>query len=151
MEIIATTALISINETLIVQLISFLIFLYVMNRIMFRPLLSTMRQRDEHIDRVREDILSGKDNLTQLIQDLDKQRARAIREADKVANSFDAEADRRASELLEETREKINALRHETEAQVKDQVAQARREIAGEVDAIALVIMEKMLHRRLST
>ncbi len=151
MEIIATTALISINETLIVQLISFLVFLYFINRIMFRPLLSTMRQRDEHIDRVKEDILSGKDNLTQLIQDMDKQRARAIREAEKVTSSFDVEADRRASELLEEAREKINTLRHETEAQVKDQIAQARREIAGEVDAIALVIMEKMLHRRLST
>ena len=151
MEIIATTALISINETLIVQLISFLVFLYFMNRIMFRPLLSTMRQRDEHIDRVKEDILSGKDNLTQLIQDMDKQRARAIREAEKVTSSFDVEADRRASELLEETREKINTLRHETEARVKDQIAQARQEIAGEVDAIALVIMEKMLHRRLST
>ena len=38
MQIISNIALISINETLVVQLISFLIFLFIINRIMFRPL-----------------------------------------------------------------------------------------------------------------
>ena len=35
MQIVSNVALISINETLVVQLISFLIFLFVINRIMF--------------------------------------------------------------------------------------------------------------------
>ena len=45
MQIISNIALISINETLIVQLISFLIFLFVINRIMFRPLRKTVGPR----------------------------------------------------------------------------------------------------------
>ena len=151
MEIIATTALISINETLIVQLVSFFIFLYVMNRIMFRPLLSTIEQRDEYIDRVKEDILTGRDNLDQLIIDLDKQRGEVIKEAEAVVHSIEAEGDRRASELIEEARQQITDLRHETENQVKGQVQQARKVLAGEVDAITVTLMEKVLHRRLSS
>lgn len=150
MEIIATNALISINATLLVQLISFLIFLVIMNRIMFRPLLSTIQQRDEYIDRIKEEILDGKDSLEQLIQDMDKQRSRTIRDAEKAAAVFDTDAERQASEVIEETRKAINTLRHDTETQVKSQVRQARQEIAGEVDAIAVVIMEKLLQRRLS-
>ena len=104
MEIIATNALISINETFLVQLVSFLIFLYLINRIMFRPLLSTMAQRDEHVDRIREDILTGKDNLDQLVRDLDDQRTQVIKEADAVVQSLEAEGDRHASELIEDAR-----------------------------------------------
>ena len=122
-----------------------------MNRIMFRPLLSTIEQRDEYIDRVKEDILTGRDNLDQLIIDLDKQRGEVIKEAEAVVHSIEAEGDRRASELTEEARQQITALRHETENQVKGQVQQARKVLAGEVDAITVTLMEKVLHRRLSS
>ena len=149
MEIIATNALISINETFIIQLISFLIFLYVMDRIMFRPLRSTMAQRDEYIDTVKDDIVAGKDNLDQLMRELDQQRAQVIKDADAMVHTLESEGDDRASELIEEAREKIAALRRETEVQVSDQVQQARQAIAGEVDAITLAVMEKVLQRRL--
>ena len=151
MEIIATNALISINETFLVQLVSFLIFLFIMNRIMFRPLLSTMEQRDEYIDNVKEEIQTGKEKLVQLIKDLDAQRAQVIKEADTMANSLEAEGDQRASELIEEARQQIAALRNETEAQVADQVQQARQEMAGEVEAVTVAVMEKVLRRRLSS
>lgn len=149
MEIIATNALISINETFIVQLVSFLIFLYVINRIMFRPLLSTIEQRDDYVERVKEEILSGKDNLDELIGDLNNQRTQVIKEAEAVVHAIEADGDQRASELIEEARQQISVLRNETEAQVQDQVQQARKALAGEVDAITVAIMEKMLHRRL--
>lgn len=149
MEIIATTALISINETFIVQLVSFLIFLYVINRIMFRPLLSTIEQRDDYIDRVKEEILTGRDNLDQLVRELDQQRSQVIKEADTAVHSLESEGDHRASELVEEARQQITALRQETEKQVEDQVQQARQSLAGEVEAITVTIMEKVLHRRI--
>jgi F-type H+-transporting ATPase subunit b len=151
MEIIATNALISINETFLVQLASFLIFLYVMNRIMFRPLLSTMEQRDEHLDNAKVEIQTGKVELTQLVTDLDARRTRVVHEADAMAKSLEAEGDRQASELIEAARLQIAAMRKETEAQVAGQVRQARREMAGEVGAVTVAVMEKVLHRRLSS
>jgi len=45
MQIVSNVALISINETMVVQLISFLIFLFVINRVMFRPLRESMHER----------------------------------------------------------------------------------------------------------
>lgn len=149
MEIIATNALISINETVIVQLVSFLIFLYVMNRIMFRPLLSTISQRKELIADFQKDIISGQEDLVRLGKELDREQTRVIQEAHKVVLSLETEGDKRAADILEEVRQQISDLRHETEARVKDQVRQARTELAGEVEAVTLTIMEKVLHRRL--
>jgi F-type H+-transporting ATPase subunit b len=151
MEIIATNALISINETFIIQLVSFLIFLYVMNRIMFRPLLSTISQRKEFISDFKKDILSGKEDLGRLNQELDRERLTVIEEAHKVVLSIETEGDRRASEIMADVRQQVAQLRKETDRQVKDQLLQTRKELAGEVDAISLTIMEKMLHRRLSS
>ena len=149
MEIIATNALISINETFIVQLVSFLIFLYVMNRIMFRPLLSTISQRKEFIADFQKDIVSGKEDLVRLGKSLDREQAKVIQEAHQVVLSLETEGDQRASEILEDVRRQISELRHETEIRVKDQVRQVRMELGGEVEAITLTIMEKVLHRRL--
>ncbi|MFO7715866.1 hypothetical protein [Desulfosarcina sp.] len=149
MEIIATNALISINETVVVQLVSFLIFLYIMNRIMFRPLLSTISQRKELIADFHKDIISGKEDLVQLGKDLDREQAKIIQETHKVVLSLETEGDQRAMDILEEVRQQISELRHETEDRIKDQVRQARVELAGEVEAVTLTIMEKVLHRRL--
>ena len=151
MEIIATNALISINETFIVQLISFLIFLYVMNRIMFRPLLSTISQRKALLSDFQKDIIAGKEDLVRLGKALDREQAKVIKEAHKVVLSLETEGDQRASAILEDVRQQISELRHETEIRVKDQIRQARMELAGEVEAITVTIMEKVLHRRLSS
>ena len=149
MEIIATNALISINETFFVQLVSFLIFLYVMNRIMFRPLLSSISQRKELISDFQKDIISGEEDLVRIGEDLDREKAEVFQEAQKVVLSLETEGDRRASDILEDVRQQISELRHETETQVKEQVGQARMELTGEVEAVTLTIMEKVLHRRL--
>jgi F-type H+-transporting ATPase subunit b len=149
MEIIATNALISINETFIVQLGSFLIFLYVMNRIMFRPLLSTISQRKEHIAEFKEKIQAGKDDLDRLNRDLESERANIFKEANKAVLSLKAEGDQRASEIVTDVMQQITQQRNETERRVMDQVRQVRQELTGEVDAITLTIMEKVLHRRL--
>jgi len=150
MEIIATNSLISINATFAVQLISFLIFLYIINRIMFRPLRSTIEQRDDYIDQVNDDIRAGKEKLDQLVGELDAQRAQAVSEADTMARSLESEGDRQAAELIEQARQKIATLRSENEARVSDQVKQARKAIAEEVEAVTVTVMEKVLHRRLS-
>jgi F-type H+-transporting ATPase subunit b len=149
MEIIATNALISINETFFVQLGSFLIFLYVMNRIMFRPLISTISQRKEYIADFKEKILTGTEDLDRLSRDIDRERSNIVKEANKAVLSLEAEGGQRASEIVADVMQQIAQLRHETESRVKDQVQQVRQELTGEVDAITSTIIEKVLHRRL--
>jgi F0F1-type ATP synthase membrane subunit b/b' len=68
-----------------------------------------------------------------------------------VVHALEAEGDRHASEVMESVRQQITGLRHDTENQLKEQVRQARRALAGEVDVITVAIMEKVLHRRLGS
>jgi F-type H+-transporting ATPase subunit b len=151
MEIINATALISINETFFFQLILFLVFLFLLNRVMIRPLINTMEQRKGHFADGKNDIDKAKSDLEQINQDLDRQRKQVLKEVDAVVKKLEDEADHSAAEVMESARSQITALRQETEKTVNRQVKEAREQLAGEVDAITMIIMEKVLHRSLQS
>ena len=59
MEIVSNIALISINATMFHQLIAFLVFLFIINRIMFRPLRSVMGERESFMEKIRLDTVDA--------------------------------------------------------------------------------------------
>ena len=81
MQIISNIALISINETLIVQVISFLIFLFIINRVMFRPLRSVVAERQSHIEHIRQDIVAAGEKFESLTNQIEEQEATVKMEA----------------------------------------------------------------------
>lgn len=149
MEIISATALISINETFFFQLIAFLVFLFLLNRVMIRPLIDTIEQRKGHFDGIKGDIDQAKSDVEQMTRDLERQRKKVLKEVDAVVKKLEDEADHDASEIMESARSQITALRQETETNVKLQIKEARAQLTGEVDALTTTIMEKVLHRSL--
>ena len=72
MEIISNTALISINETLIIQVLSFLIFLFIINRLMFRPLHKTIGDRERHFEDISREIDKTKKDVEKYSAEIEK-------------------------------------------------------------------------------
>jgi F-type H+-transporting ATPase subunit b len=151
MEIVSASALISINETFFVQLISFLVFMVILNRVMIRPLIDTMAQRKAYFADASTEIGKAKSDLDKLHKDLDRQRAQVLKEANAAVQQLEGEAEHQASEVMESARQQINALRHETDEKVNLQLKEVRIQLVGEVDALTTMIMEKALHRRLQS
>jgi len=81
MHIISNIALISINETMLFQLISFLVFLFIINRIMFRPLQGVMDNRKNHMDKIQTDTVDAIKELENLTQKLKAQESEVRAEA----------------------------------------------------------------------
>jgi F0F1-type ATP synthase membrane subunit b/b' len=117
---------------------------------MFRPLLNTISERDDYLAGVKEDIVTGKEDLIQLNKELDEQREQVIKEAGVMVQALESEGDQQASAFMQDVRKQMASLRDETEREIKAQVDRAREELVGEVDAITVAIMENILHRRLS-
>jgi F-type H+-transporting ATPase subunit b len=151
MEIISATALISINETLLAQLISFLIFLFVLNRVMIQPLIQIIDQRKGYLLDVKNDIQKASADLDKINKDLDQQRKDVLKNADGVVKKLEADANKNASAVMDAARSQISVLRQETEDKVAQEVKDARNQLAGEIDAITTKIMEKVLHRSLQS
>ena len=150
MEIINATALISINETFFAQLISFLVFLFILNKVMIQPLSNTIAERKDHFEKVKDDIKKANADFEAINRDLDRQRKQVLKEADRVVKALEGEAEKISSEALNAARSQITALRQETEKKVAGQIKDAREQLAGEVEAVTTLIMEKVLHRSLN-
>ncbi len=149
MEIIENIALISINETMFVQLISFLIFLFIMNRLMFRPLRDTMIERDIYISGIKNDIVEAEKELDKINNQLKSQEALIRKEANELRKELENMGSQRASEIFVSVREEITDLKLETEKEVETMITEARKYIKEESESLAADIMEKILDRRL--
>ena len=148
MEIISNVALISINETLIVQVIGFLIFLFVINRIMFRPLRNVMSDRDIHIERVKRDITQAHEEVDSITSQIQEQESTTRKEALELKDNLEATGSQQAKEIFESVKKEITADREKAQQEIEVQIAKERKSVEKESEALALNIIEKILGRR---
>jgi F-type H+-transporting ATPase subunit b len=150
MEIISNVALISINETLIVQLISFLIFVFILNRVMIRPLRGTMDARESHIEELKAEMDAAGKTIEQLTKQIRKEERTAINSAhsvrEQIENTGRHEAERIISAARSQVEEQVDANR----AKIKAQIDAAQQSIRVEAEGLSVRVMEKLLDRRLS-
>ena len=148
MEIISNIALISINETLIVQVISFLIFLYLINRIMFRPLSNVMADRDIYIERVKLDIDQAQKKIESLNSQIQEQEIEVKKEAFALKEQREAIGSRQAKEIFAAVRQEITDTSSKVQKDIDIQIIAARKSLQKESEALAIKIIDKILDRR---
>ncbi|MBU4319016.1 MAG: ATP synthase F0 subunit B [Proteobacteria bacterium] len=149
MRIEETIALISINETLIIQLISFLLFLIIINRVMFRPLRSVMAQREEHIRHIQQEISIAKNDLDGMMARMREEEKVIRKEAREKQVQIEAEGQKEAETIFNSVREQILTQKENAQEQISAQIEKARLQIKAESEALAMSIIEKVLERRL--
>lgn len=149
MQIVSNVALISINETMVVQLISFLIFLFIINRVMFRPLRQSMQEREHYVEGIRMDISDAELKLEETMRAARDEDA-AVRSAGlQVMAELEKQGDEEAGKIIAVARGEIAELSREARRDIEARVADARKLIVGEADKLSLNVMEKVLDRRL--
>jgi len=151
MEIISNIALITINATLFHQLVAFLIFLFIINRIMFRPLRSVMAERVGLIEKIKLDTTNAGNTIERLSDELKERESKVRKEALKIQHELEEKGKQESAEILKSTLQEIELLKDKNEAHVKAQIMEARKVLQKESDALALNIMEKLLDRRLAS
>jgi F-type H+-transporting ATPase subunit b len=150
MQIISNIALISINETLVVQLISFLIFLYIINRIMIRPLRATMAERDSYIQMIREDIIDSQKELDEIVEASHQEEIEIRQAAFQIVAEMESLGNHEAKDIIGEARDEIAAVKKQTQGKIENLLAEAMTSVKKEAEVLSVSIMEKILGRKVS-
>ena len=150
MHIVSNIALITINETLIVQLISFLLFLFIINRVMFRPLRRVMAERELYIETLQQEIVDQQNELQKIAEQIKKNEKKIVKEAHKMSLMHEDSGNNEAVRIIQTTRQDIAALKVKTTKEVDSQFREVRDQLRSESDALVLSIMEKILDRKLA-
>jgi len=147
MEIISTISLININGTLFVQLISFLIFVTIINRVMFRPLRKTIVERDAYVKGIRASIQRTEEEISAILDEIDAQESAARAKALSLAREMEETGSQESSRILSDTREKIKSQLIENHQMIEDQIGEALKDVKAQSESLADAITAKLLNR----
>jgi len=141
--------MISINATLVIQIIHFLILVYILNRLMFRPILRLMDERDGHIEKTKIRVDETLDK-TEVLKESCLSRVHKARNDATIARTELRETGiAETKKLLERFKEETTVIRAETDKEAEREIEMARPLMHDQVIVLAEGIIEKMLGRRL--
>ncbi|MCU0604841.1 MAG: hypothetical protein MUC33_19505 [Desulfobacterales bacterium] len=148
MEIVTQTELVSINATMFVQLLSFLIFLFLIQRVMFRPLRSTMEARSADLKRLQQEIKTQETRLAELSSKMQKEAAAVKADAFMESEKLETAGKREASDILKQTLAEIAAQQRQAGEDARRRIEAVQRELEKETEPLAATIIAKVLERR---
>jgi F-type H+-transporting ATPase subunit b len=135
--------LLSLDGTLFVQLVNFIIFLVILNAIFLKPVGSAIASRRAYIDKVGADIAQFEYDLKSLRVQADEKRAAARRRADATIAEARSTAQAEAAQIIADHLEQAGAIIAEGQATAGLEVAQARSSGAAVIEALAREMLER--------
>ena len=139
----------TINATLIAQMIVFLILIWVMMKFIWPPLTLAM---DERAKRIAEG-LSAAEKARKDLADADARVADEIRKARSEATGIIDKAHQQASQIIEKAKQDaiVEATRQKATAaaDIESMAHRAREELRGQVASLAVSGAEKILKREI--
>ena len=151
MEIISTVALITINETLVVQLVSFLVFLFFFNRIMIKPLRGTVNERETYMSAVQRDIVNANQNFDDLLSQIDRQESDVKNEAQALHQALEQKGTEEAAQIFNQARQAVVERKKEVRQMIDQKIAEAKKSLEVEAESLSVRIMEKILDRSIGS
>ena len=140
--------MISINGTLAVQVIHFLLMVYILNRIMLRPLMRQVHDRENYMKQGKvdaEEMVAEAERLVEkrLSMETDARR-KAARERARLIEGATASAE----DIFDETRKQTGDIRDRMNARIQEQMENAQKTLEREATALADEIVERITGRR---
>ena len=135
--------------TTIIQMIHFLILVYILNRIMFQPILRVMKKRTLHIQDTKEKMVNIENETAALIKKCSLMEKNSRKEAIEESAKLKNEALAITEEISIETKEEVSKIKEKITQEIEEKLKIARQSLKSEATAVAGTIADKIIGRRL--
>ncbi|MBN1851043.1 MAG: hypothetical protein JW932_20955 [Deltaproteobacteria bacterium] len=142
--------MISINATLILQIIHILILVFILNRLMFRPIIRTTYERRKYIEDAKKQAMNMEEEARELMNKCIAIEKDARREAGHESARIKREALAVAEQIFDEARNKVSTIRDEINKEIDEQLEKAKQFLQSEAVSLADEITEKVISRRIA-
>jgi F-type H+-transporting ATPase subunit b len=141
--------LISVDKSLIVQLVNFLILLAVLWKLLYRPLLAKMEERTTAIRKSLEEAQLARAEAQRQQEENAARLREAYAEAQAIRDAALKEAADEQRKLVEAARVEAQRLVETARAQMESDVRRAREELRREVADLATSVAERLIRKSL--
>jgi F-type H+-transporting ATPase subunit b len=141
--------LISLDKSLIVQGINFLILLFILKRLLYKPFLAKMEERTQAIQKSLDEAQAARAQAARQQEENETRLRAAHAEAAAIRAQAMKEASEEQKRLVEAARAESQRLVDGAKAQMDADVRRAREELRREIADLATAVAEKLVRRSL--
>jgi len=141
--------LISLDKSLIIQMLNFLILLAILHRLLYKPLLAKMQERGVAIKTSLEAAEAARAEAARQQEESAERIRAAYAEAQSIRAAALKEAAEEQRKLVESARREAQLLVESARAQTEADIRRAREELRREVTDIAIAVAEKLVRKSL--
>ncbi|MFH1057866.1 MAG: ATP synthase F0 subunit B [Pseudomonadota bacterium] len=142
--------MISMNATLLVQMVNLLVLLVIMNYVMYRPLRRLVAQRREAIEQGHAEAKRQLGEAEAMASNYQKELRRGRASISERLAVFQREAEEQGKVAIEEAQARARATGQAMRERVSQELAQARQDIGKEAQSVAQAMARQILKRGLS-
>jgi len=139
--------MVSLDSTVIIQIINFLILIWALNTVLYKPVRRILSQRNEKISGLENGIDQSEQNATEkdlaLKSGIKQARENGLREKEAFENEGRAEE----KKIIEKINDKARADLAEIRERIAQEAKEARQALLKEVDGYAEEISRRILGR----
>lgn len=139
--------MIQLNFTLLIQLVNFLVLLFLLNAILYKPIMAKVREREARMRGDREKAEQLARSVEQQENRHQEELAKARQAAAKEKAVLLAEAKSKESVILKKARSDAGSIVEEMKVSIQQQVGEARSALKEQMTPLARSIVEKILGR----
>ena len=141
--------LINLDKSLLVQAVNFLILLFVLHRLLYRPFLAKMEERTQAIKRSLDEAQAARAETARAQEENAAQLRRAYAEAAAIRDRALKDAADEQRRLVEAARTEAQRLVDSAKAQMDADIRRARDELRREVADLATGVAETLVRKSL--
>jgi len=142
--------MIELDWTLYLQIVNFLVLVYLLNLVLFRPIRKSILDRQARLASYEADIAGLTDSRTGLLGEVDDQLTATRREGLGLRERLRQEGSQEETSLLEQVKKEVDEEWTRVEAKIKKDLAKARDALQAQAQDFAMALATKILGRKLS-
>lgn len=141
--------LINLDKSLIIQAVNFVILLFLLHRLLYKPLLAKMDERSSAIKKSLDEAQAARAEAARAQEENAARLKAAYAEAESIRQQAVKEAAEEQRRLIEAARVESQRMIESAKAQLDADVRRAREELRREVSDLAIDIAEKLIRQSL--
>lgn len=138
------------GKLLIAQIINFLILLFLLSKLLYKPILKMMDERSDKIESGLKAAKKSQESLVKAEEEAEKIREKAYKESNEILANAKAQSEKQQKELVAKAEAQADQIRHHAAEESLAAKEKALKEAKGEISGLIVLALEKITKNKIS-
>ena len=139
--------MVDIDSTVFIQLVNFLLLIWILNQVLYKPILRILDRRKDILDKAQEEVKSVQETIDRRVAEYEEKIRAAKMEAMGQKGDLAKEGAQAAKVITDKAKGEISGIMGEFQAKLEKELASVRELLRNQTQRISSEIAEKVLGR----